>query len=48
MVEDIWKFSGSTYLRTTVLSSVSQSKSALNVFQTIGTGMFTLIGLLYS
>ena len=48
MFGDSCKISGSTEICTTVLSSLSRSKSVLNVFQSVRTGMFTLSGLLYS
>ena len=48
MVGDIYELSGSTEVHTTLLCSVFHSKSDLNVFQSVGTGLFTLSGLLCS
>ena len=48
MFGDSCKFSRSTDIYTTVLSSVSKNKSVLNIFQSVGAGMFTLSRLLYS
>ena len=48
IVGDSCKISGSTEVSRTLLGSVFQSKRVLDVFQSIGTGLFTISELLCS